>query len=85
VGPVCEAARSDPKYQRSNLSNHNTSNQNLVSFSCLIRKPDMLRRSNWNSEIGIQKWALRDSNPRPQPCEGEVTTHSQQPSDEEDP
>ena len=36
------AARSDPKYPRSN-----TSNQNLVSFSCLIRQPDMLRRSNW--------------------------------------
>ena len=54
VGPVCEAARSDPKYQGSNTSNHNTSNQNLVSFSCLIRQPDMLHRSNWNSDLGIQ-------------------------------
>jgi hypothetical protein len=28
---------------------------------------------------------LRDSKPQPQPCEGEVSTHSDQPSDEEDP
>jgi hypothetical protein len=52
--PSARPSRSDPKYERSNTSNHNTSNQNLVSFSCLIRKPDMLHRSNWSSDLGIE-------------------------------
>ena len=33
----------------------------------------------WNDEVTAPVaggWALRDSNPRPQPCEGEVSTHS---------
>jgi hypothetical protein len=38
-----------------------------------------------HAEQDEQQWALRDSNPRPQPCEGEVKPTSNQEDPESDP
>jgi hypothetical protein len=48
-GRAIGAAVSAFKHPRSH-----TSNQNLVSFSCLIRQADMLGRCNWHPDLGIQ-------------------------------